>query len=118
MLTAPERLGGALTLLEDPRNQVVLSAVSTWEISIKASTGRLPMPGDLDQYLSNQMSDKLIEPMVVDHRHALRVVRLPWHHRDPFDRMLIAQAEVERLPIMTTDRAFEAYDCEVIRVGS
>ena len=117
MLTAPGRLGDSVGLLEDPTNRVVVSAASTWEIAIKASTGRLPMPADLDRYLADQMTDQLVEPLVVDHRHAVRAVQLPWHHRDPFDRILIAQAQVEGIPIMTADRAFDAYDCEVIPVG-
>jgi len=117
MLMAPERLGDARSVVEDRTTRLMLSAVSTWEIAIKVSTGRLRLPGPIDQYLLGQMDEKTIDRLSVDHRHALHTANLPRHHRDPFDRMLIAQAQVENLPILTSDRAFDAYDCEVIRVG-
>jgi len=117
MLMAPERLGDARSVVEDPATRVLLSSVSTWEISIKVSAGRLTLPGQIDRYLPRQMDEKMVDRLAVDHRHALHLASLPPHHRDPFDRMLIAQAQVEKLPIMTSDRAFDAYDCEVMRVG-
>lgn len=117
MLTAPARLGAARGLIEDDANDLVLSAVSPWEIAIKSGRGRLPLPLSVDQLLTETLRSSQIITLSIDCAHAARVASLPLHHRDPFDRMLVAQAQVEKLPILTADRAFAAYDCEVIRVG-
>lgn len=120
MLVAPERLGATADVVRDRANQLVLSAVSTWEIAIKVSIGRLDssIPSDaVGPTIERLMAQLAVESLDIEHRHAARVSVLPFHHRDPFDRLLVAQALVEGLPIITADRAFDAYDCEVIPVG-
>jgi len=117
MLMEPELLGRARALIEEPTTRLILSAVSSWEIAIKVSTGRLSLPDDIERYLPDQMDRLEVDRLGVEHHHAIRVASLPLHHRDPFDRLLVAQCLVEGLPILTADRAFDPYDCEVVRVG-
>ena len=115
--TEPERLGATIKILEDPTTQVHLSAASTWEMSIKWALGRLPLPQAPSTYIPDRMRRSQIEGLTVQHQHAVAVADLPLHHRDPFDRMLVAQANVERMALVTADPALDAYDVELIRVA-
>jgi PIN domain nuclease of toxin-antitoxin system len=113
--TRPERVGdAALRLVEDPDTEMHLSAASAWEIAIKYSLGKLPLPDPPAEYVAQRMSTSGVLALAIDHAHAVRVATLPLHHRDPFDRLLIAQAQVERMPLLTADPAFAAYDVEVV----
>jgi PIN domain nuclease of toxin-antitoxin system len=115
-LVSPERLSPeALARLADAENTLLLSAASSWEIAIKHSLGKLPLPEPLEAFVSSRMARDGIAALPVQHVHALRVATLPLHHRDPFDRLLIAQAQVEGIPIMTADPVFHRYAVEVIR---
>lgn len=87
-----------------------VSAASIWEIGVKSALGRLDAPDDLPDRLVEFGFDLL--PITAE--HGWRVKHLPFHHRDPFDRMLIAQSQVEDLPILTVDRTFSDYDVAVI----
>ena len=117
-LTEPERLNEmARDLIADPAQVLFLSAASSWEIAIKAALGRLQLPEPPDKYVPSRMEAMDIQGLPVEHIHALRVFGLPRHHQDPFDRMLIAQAQSESLAILTADRAFAAYDVETIWAG-
>ena len=91
--------------MEDPSRVVYLSAASAWEMSIKRGKGRLDSPTDVAEAVSSNGFREL--PVSV--AHAQEVAELPPHHADPFDRILIAQARVEGLTIVTRDHAFEAY---------
>jgi PIN domain nuclease of toxin-antitoxin system len=115
--TTPERVTSGLDLLEDQNTTVLLSAVSSWEIAVKWSIGKLPLPQSPDRYVPDVMQRKDIKPLPVLHSHALAVASLPSHHRDPFDRLLVAQAMTEGLPLMTGDPVMRAYDAELIWVG-
>lgn len=95
-------------------NQLFLSSASIWEIAIKARIGKLTIPAPLDVFLTEQLNINAIESLPVTLQHALRVAELPDHHRDPFDRMLVAQALTESLPILTSDTAIRAYGVEVV----
>lgn len=101
----------AAELIADPSTLVAVSAASIWEASIKASLGKLQLPGPLGP----AVIDGGFEPLSVSFDHAALAGDLPPHHRDPFDRMLIAQAQVERLRLVTRDRAFEPYEVSVLR---
>lgn len=92
----------------------VLSVVTPWEISIKWRTGRLPLPEHPRLWLSQMERELALEILPITQIHALQVADLPDHHGDPFDRLLIAQAQVEGIPIVTADRSFARYDVEVI----
>jgi PIN domain nuclease of toxin-antitoxin system len=91
-------------------NQVVVSAVVIWEVAIKRRLGKLTAPPDLLQQLERAGVDLL----PVTARHADRVGTLPLHHRDPFDRLLIAQADTEGLPLVTADDDLQRYGIEVV----
>ncbi len=90
--------------------EVIVSAVSAFEIAVKSAIGKLRVPDDLEVQIVEQAMTEL--PVTV--RHGLAVGQLPMHHRDPFDRLLIAQAQCEGLTIITADRAFAAYDVPIM----
>ncbi len=111
LLTDPERIRpDLLAELRDGRTRVLLSAASSWEIAIKWAIGRLPLPSPPATFVPSRMQRSGVEGLPVTHAHALRVATLPHLHRDPFDRALIAQAQLEGLTIVTADRAFDGYD--------
>jgi PIN domain nuclease of toxin-antitoxin system len=93
---------------------LVLSAVSPWEIAIKWRLGKLKLPEHPREWAARLAGEFGVEALPVSRVHAVGVADLPDHHGDPFDRLLIAQAQVEQIPILTGDRAFRAYDVEVI----
>lgn len=99
----------ARTLLADESNELLVSMASLWEIAIKVATGKLTAGLDWEGYLP-KMGAQLL---AIDLEHAREASRLPLLHRDPFDRMLIAQAKVENLTIVTRDRRFAEYDVTV-----
>jgi len=112
---APERFS------EERRRQfarsdtdLVLSAASAWEIAIKFALGTLHLPEPPSEYVPSRLRLTRTSTLPVSDRHALRVADLPHHHRDPFDRLLIAQAQLEKLPILTADPQFAAYDVDVL----
>lgn len=108
LLADDPRLGDrALGLLASGRHTVLLSAVVAMEIAIKVPLGKLDVPGDAAEALLAAGAEEL--PVTIE--HATRVASLPRHHRDPFDRLLIAQALVEDAVILSADRAFDAYTC-------
>jgi PIN domain nuclease of toxin-antitoxin system len=100
----------ARVAVADTRNEVLVSAASTWEISIKRAAGRLEAPFDITGWIQAQGFRTL--SMTVE--HGVAAGGLPPHHRDPFDRMLIAQAQLEGLTIVTRDKAFDLYDVPVL----
>jgi PIN domain nuclease of toxin-antitoxin system len=115
MTAAPERLSTATRdLLLDERTELYLSAASAWEMAIKHGLGKLQLPAPLEHYLPSRLAAFRTTPLAVEHAHALRVAVLPAHHRDPFDRLLIAQAQIESLAILTSDRLFDRYDVEIV----
>ena len=110
-LQSPERLPvEAVAAITDPVNSVDVSVASLWELAIKQSIGKLTVDGDLREHLTLQSFSEL--PVLGE--HALAVRDLPPHHRDPFDRLIIAQAMCEGLTIVTADRAFAAYDVPIM----
>jgi len=94
-------------------NEILFSAVSAWEIAVKVGIGRLAVPGDLENYTMEQVSRNRFEVLPISISHALRVSRLPNHHKDPFDRMLVAQAQVEKVTILTSDAQIARYPIRV-----
>jgi len=115
MNAAPERLStGVRRRLLAADTTLFLSAASAWELAIKYALGKLHLPDPPAEYVSSRMRQTKTTPLAVSHEHALEVATLPAHHRDPFDRLLVAQAKIERLPILTVDRHFALYDIEVI----
>lgn len=118
LITEPERVGPeALRCARDPNNTLWLSAVSSCEIAIKYALGKLPLPEPPEKFVPPRLMRDGILALPVNHTHALRVAALPLHHRDPFDRLLVAQAQVEGLCLLTTDRQFEPYDLDILWAG-
>lgn len=110
-LESPERLPTeAVAAITDPANSVDVSVASLWELAIKQSIGKLKVDGDLRKHLTQQSFSEL--PVLGE--HALAVRDLPLHHRDPFDRLLIAQAMCEGLTVVTSNRAFAVYDVPIL----
>ena len=101
----------ARELIEDGANVVIVSAASVWEVAIKRELGKLKAPAGFGATAVRVGFDAL----TITHDHAERAGRLPPHHRDPFDRMLVAQAQAERLTIMSRDPVFDLYDVDVRR---
>jgi PIN domain nuclease of toxin-antitoxin system len=93
---------------------IFLSAASAWEIAIKSGKGKLRLPEPAVTYVPRRMLEQGIRPLAVSHQHALAVSHLPHHHGDPFDRLLIAQANLENLVLVASDRVFERYSLEVL----
>ena len=117
-ITSPERLKPlAADLIESKDNTVVFSAVSAIEIAIKFSIGKLRLPEPPDAFVSSRMASLAMAPLPIQINHALRVGVLPLLHRDPFDRLLVAQSQIERLPLMTADEEIVEYDVEFIWAG-
>lgn len=115
LLSRPERIRpDLLEQLRDGGTTLMLSAASSWEISIKWALGRLPLPEPPEGYVPDRIRRLGIVGLAVSHAHALRTSTLPPLHRDPFDRLLVAQAQLDELTIVTVDRAFEAYDVRTV----
>lgn len=113
--TEPSSLSAvARRAVSDARNERLLSAASAWEIAIKTRMGRIALKSPADRFVPEQLAALVVGPLPVSHEHALRTSRLPLHHRDPFDRLLIAQAQSERVAIVTPDAAFKAYGVDIV----
>jgi PIN domain nuclease of toxin-antitoxin system len=106
---SPSLPATARDLIRDPENTVFASAVSLWEIRLKQSLGKLRLPVDFSERLAGEPFESL--PLMASHTR--QVGLLPWHHRDPFDRMLVAQALAEKLVLLTADEALAAYGAVV-----
>lgn len=104
----------ARSVIADGRNSVLVSAVSGWEIAIKAGLGRIELPQPIGAFLAEQLRVNQMDALPIQMSHALRVQELPPLHRDPFDRMLVAQAQLERLPILTADASIARYEVQVV----
>jgi PIN domain nuclease of toxin-antitoxin system len=99
--------------LEDGRAVLFLSAASVWEMAIKISLGRLTLNTTAADYVRGKIESGL-QMLPIEWAHAAAVEALPFHHRDPFDRLLVAQAQIEDLTIVSADPAFRKYDVRVI----
>ena len=106
---APELSRRARRAIADSKSECLLSVASCWEMAIKAGLGKLELSGRIDRFLPQQMASNGIRELPVEMRHATRVARLPFHHRDPFDRLLAAQALEEGLSIVSADHIFKRY---------
>ncbi len=113
----PERLGVRLEMVEDEQTTLLVSAASAWEIAIKHGLGRLELPESPDRYVPERLRVMGAESLAIEHRHALAVADLPPLHRDPFDRLLVAQANLLDVPIMTADPQIAQYPVSTLAVS-
>ena len=115
MHAEPQRLSGsARSMLIDPTQEVLVSAVSSWEIAIKHASGRLDLPEPPMTYVPSRIASAGLTAIAIEHAHTLQAGALALNHRDPFDRLLIAQARELSIPLMTSDSVFDQYDVELI----
>jgi PIN domain nuclease of toxin-antitoxin system len=106
----PERLNEeAIEHIADERNELWFSVASIWEIGIKVAIGKLPLPKPVDSYISSRMVQLDMQYLEIRSPHALRAAALPLHHKDPFDRMLIAQAQIEEMTLVSADSRFSNF---------
>ena len=101
-------------IVEDGANELLFSTASAYELTIKAQSGRLTLPEPPERYIPSRLAATGVSPLPIELSHATRAGSLPPIHRDPFDRMLVAQAQIEGLPILTADPAISRYDVETI----
>ncbi|AEH09999.1 MULTISPECIES: type II toxin-antitoxin system VapC family toxin [Protofrankia] len=114
-LAEPRRLrADTRDLLADTANEILLSAASGWEISIKYRLGKLALPEPPRGYVPDRIRRTGVIPLAVEHDHVLRVAELPDHHRDPFDRLLVAQAQALNVPLITADGRLSAYEVKTL----
>lgn len=104
----------ARKVIEDPENDVLLSVASLWEVAIKISIGKLSLGQPFGELIPEQIVAMGIRVMDIRLQHLTRVTNLPWHHRDPFDRLIVAQAITEDLPVVGRDGALDAYGIQRI----
>ena len=113
-LSEPKRLGRkAAAAIRNPRNEVLASAATAWEIAIKQSLGKLWLPGPAPEWLPPALEKTGIATLPITVEDALRTWALPWHHRDPFDRLLLAQAGAG-LTLVTKDERMRPYDVPIL----
>ena len=101
-------------MLKSDSDELVFSLVSLWDIAIKIKTGKLNTIGSSVSYIRDQMDEYSMELLPIRYEHILQLQTLPSHHGDPFDRLLIAQALAESLPVLTRDIQFKAYGVKVL----
>lgn len=104
----------AIELIEDPATEVYVSAVTGFEVASKSARGRLDLPVAPQTYVPNRMRRHGFLGLAIDLPHALRAAALPAIHRDPWDRLLVAQAQIEAMPIVTADPLIGQYDVDVV----
>lgn len=114
VLDMPNLSDASREILGDGGNEVLFSAASGYEIAFKADQGRLALPEPPSEYVRSRLAAYGFESLDVELSHALRAATLPRIHGDPFDRMLVAQAQIEGLPILTADPVIGRYDVETI----
>ena len=116
MLTDPGRLSEqAREELANLDNTLFLSAASGWEIAIKHRLGKLDLPEPPREFVPSRLRRSGVLPLAIEVDHALRVSELPEHHRDPFDRLLVVQAQALSLRLVTSDRQLDAYEVDLLR---
>ena len=115
MATEPERLSTDLAdAILNPQNSIFLSLVSIWEMQIKVALGKLDLMNDLEITIDSQVKSNGIQLLSLDLKHIYALKNLPSHHRDPFDRLLIAQSQIENMTLATVDRLFDLYEIDLI----
>jgi PIN domain nuclease of toxin-antitoxin system len=113
-MEAPQLSEAVKYIISDGSNEIYLSAASAWEIAIKAARGKLTLPESPERYVISRLALHGFLALPIQLSHALAVYALPDHHRDPFDRLLVAQSRLEGMPILTSDPEICCYDVDTI----
>ena len=109
LLEDPQLSTTANNLIIDPTNDIEVSPAMYWEMAIKISLGKYALPEPYDIFIEREIATNDFHILPTEPKHTAVLTTLPFHHRDPFDRLLIAQAIVEAIPILSVDTAFDAY---------
>jgi PIN domain nuclease of toxin-antitoxin system len=109
VLNEPTLRSSARALIEDPTNDILISPASYWEIAIKVGLKKLDLRSSYDDFMHRGIVGNDFEVLPIEPRHTSVLTMLPHHHKDPFDRLLIAQAMAEAIPVVGADAAFDAY---------
>ncbi|VFM98465.1 MAG: PIN domain nuclease, a component of toxin-antitoxin system (PIN domain) [Candidatus Kentron sp. G] len=118
-IAGSDRLGGkARALMGDFDNALVLSVASLWEMAIKTSIGKLELLKEFDSLIPEKLEENEIEVLPIRLAHLSQMMKLPFHHRDPFDRLIIAQSIAEDLPLIARDGVFKKYPVEIFPVDT
>ncbi len=99
----------ARDLIVDPTNDIEVSPATSWEIAIKISLGKYELPTPYDVFMEREITTNDFRILPIEPKHTAALITMPFHHRDPFDRLMIAQAIVEDIPLLSVDVAFDAY---------
>ncbi len=111
----PNRLSeNTVVQIADENNELCFSVASIWEIGIKVALGKLPLPEPIESYIASCLVVLDATSLEIKANHAWQAAKLPLHHKDPFDRMLIAQAQTEGMVIVSSDRVFHQYDVSIL----
>jgi PIN domain nuclease of toxin-antitoxin system len=111
---APQLTDTARRAIGDASNECYLSVASCWELAINSSLGKLRLAKPLERFVSEQLSANGFNLLHIELRHTAKIEKLPFHHRDPFDRLLIAQALTEKLTLVSADSAFSEYPVKLL----
>ena len=118
MNSEPTRIASkVLELIRDRTNVLLLSAASTWEIAIKCSIGKLSLPEPAAVYVSQRATRNGVTLLPIEHDHVARIESLPMIHRDPFDRLLVAQSAALDVPLISADPVFDDYSIRIVNAG-
>jgi len=101
-------------IISDGENEIFISAATGWEIAIKSQIGRLRLPDEPQRFILEQLKINGMKSLPIEMRHALHISTLPTYHQDPFDRILIAQAQMEDLPVLSADQEIGKYEVTII----
>jgi PIN domain nuclease of toxin-antitoxin system len=99
----------AKSLISDPGNEILISPASYWETAIKVSIGKYPLSVPFETFITQGINGNRFRILAIEPGHAAVLTTLPFHHRDPFDRMLVAQAQVERISLVSNDAILDLY---------
>ena len=117
-LSEPEKLSPqASAMISDHTNNIYLSTASIWELGIKAQLGKISLPEAFETFVPTRLQVFQTIPIQITPSHAIIAATLPLHHKDPFDRMIIAQGKSEILPILSNDKVFHNYDITIIEIA-
>jgi len=109
-LNDPSLSATARAVIDDPINDILVSPITLWEIAIKMSIGKYSLGVPYEAFLRASMETNQFDMLPIELRHTAALLTMPFHHKDPFDRLLIAQAMVEGIPIISADQAFSPYN--------
>lgn len=114
ILDDPQLSPKADQLISDPNNAIAISPVTYWEIAIKISIGKYSLPEPYEIFMDREISINDFKILPIQPKHTAVLIDLPFYHKDPFDRLLIAQASVEKIPIISNDQIFDQYPVQRI----